>query len=80
VASHTALLASLKTSKDDSGGGSGLRGMPASIGRKVRRFKISPAVAWAKRVDAGDLLKRRPALGGGAGPQITQDVPEGAAT
>jgi hypothetical protein len=37
-----ALCAALKTSKDDSGGGSSFLAIAASIGRKVNTFDIGP--------------------------------------
>jgi hypothetical protein len=42
VASHTALLASLNTSKVDSGGGLGFFTDTGSIGRDLRRFNVGP--------------------------------------
>jgi hypothetical protein len=47
VASHTALLAILKTSQVDGGGGSGLRGMPAVLASGYAHSTISPSGAGA---------------------------------
>jgi hypothetical protein len=67
VASHTALLAILKTSQVDGGGGSGLRGMRQVSAAKYVGSRLAGGLGEA-RGGAGGLLKRRPALGGGRGP------------
>src|SRR5712672_3727752 len=67
VASHTALLAILKTSQVDGGGGSGLRGMRQVSAAKYVGSRLAGGLGEA-RGGAGGLVKRRPALGGGRGP------------
>ena len=73
VAGHTALLAILKTSQVDGGGGSGLRGMRQVSAAKYVGSRLAAGLGEA-RGGAGGLLKRRPALGCARASQVPQYV------